>query len=78
MAKSANKPVEQLSYEDAYAELDGIVDALESGDQPLEAALSLFERGQMLSKHCTELLAKAELKVEELSGGTLQPFQESE
>jgi exodeoxyribonuclease VII small subunit len=78
MAKSESTPIEKLSYEEAYAELENIVSALESGDQPLEEALSLFERGQKLTKHCAELLAKAELKVQELSGETLVPFQEGE
>ncbi len=78
MARSETKPIEKLTYEDAFAELEEIVAALESGEQPLEEALSLFERGQKLSKHCTELLAKAELKVQELSGETLVPFQEGE
>jgi exodeoxyribonuclease VII small subunit len=78
MAKSETKPIEKLTYEDAFAELENIVAELESGEQPLEEALSLFERGQKLSKHCTELLARAELKVQELSGETLVPFQEGE
>jgi exodeoxyribonuclease VII small subunit len=78
MAKSENPPIDRLNYEDAYAELEMIVSALESGEQSLEEALSLFERGQKLTKHCAELLAKAELKVQELSGDTLAPFQEGE
>jgi exodeoxyribonuclease VII small subunit len=78
MAKSETKPIEKLTYEEAFAELEEIVAALESGEQPLEEALSLFERGQKLSKHCSELLAKAELKVQELSGEMLVPFQEGE
>ena len=78
MAKSETKTAEKLTYEEAYAELDTIVTALESGDQPLEEALTLFERGQMLIKRCAELLDKAELKVRKLSGETLGPFQESE
>jgi exodeoxyribonuclease VII small subunit len=78
MAKTETKPIEKLTYEDAFAELEEIVASLESGEQPLEEALSLFERGQKLSKHCAELLAQAELKVQELSGGMLAPFQEGE
>jgi len=78
MAKTENTPIDRLNYEEAYAELEKIVSALESGEQPLEEALSLFERGQKLTKHCAELLAKAELKVQELSGETLSPFQEGE
>lgn len=75
MAKSEQKPIEQLTYEEAYAELEMVVAALETGDQPLEAALALFERGQALTKRCTELLDKAELKVRQLSGEALEPFE---
>jgi exodeoxyribonuclease VII small subunit len=78
MEKTENTPIDKLKYEEAYAELEKIVSELESGEQPLEEALSLFERGQVLTKHCAELLAKAELKVQELSGDTLAPLQEEE
>jgi exodeoxyribonuclease VII small subunit len=78
MPKSEKTLIEKLSYEEAYSELEKIVNTLESGDQPLEEALSLFERGQALTRHCAEILAKAELKVQELSGETLEPFQEGE
>ena len=72
------KPVEALSYEEAMAELETIVDALEEGNQKLEDAMALFERGQALMKRCAELLEKAELKVQQLSGETLSPFAEEE
>jgi exodeoxyribonuclease VII small subunit len=78
MANTETKPTEKLIYEEAYAELEQIVARLESGEQPLEEALTLFERGQKLTKHCAELLARAELKVQELTGETLAPFQEGE
>jgi len=77
MAKTP-KPVEALSYEEAMAELETIVDALEEGNQKLEDAMALFERGQALMKRCAELLEKAELKVQQLSGETLSPFAEEE
>ena len=76
--KSEPKPIEGLPYEEAFAELEQIVTALETGEQPLEEALQLFERGQKLTRRCTELLAKAELKVQELSGEALASFQEGE
>ena len=78
MTKTEPKPIEKLSYEKAYAELDSIVTALESGEQSLDEALSLFERGQGLTKRCAELLDKAELKVSKLAGETLEPFEEGE
>jgi exodeoxyribonuclease VII small subunit len=76
MTKTEPKPIEKLTYEEAYAELDSIVTALESGEQSLDEALSLFERGQGLTKRCAELLDEAQLKVSKLSGETLEPFEE--
>jgi exodeoxyribonuclease VII small subunit len=77
MAKTP-KPVEALSYEEAMAELETIVDALEEGNQKLEESMAQFERGQALMKRCAELLQAAELKVQQLSGDDLAPFAEEE
>ncbi|HBA92853.1 MAG TPA: exodeoxyribonuclease VII small subunit, partial [Anaerolineaceae bacterium] len=38
-------PVESLSYEQAFQELEDVVSALEAGQSNLEDALALFERG---------------------------------
>ena len=76
MAKTETKPIDELTYEQAYAELEAVVSALETGEQSLDEALTLFERGQGLTKHCAELLDKAELKIRILSGETLDPFEE--
>ncbi|HTX92388.1 MAG TPA: exodeoxyribonuclease VII small subunit [Anaerolineales bacterium] len=78
MPKSESRPVEKLSYEEAFTELETIVAALESGEQPLDATLALFERGQLLTRHCAGLLDKAELKVRKLSGDTLEDFEENQ
>ena len=76
MAKSSSpKPVEELNYEEAFAELETIVSALEGEQNPLDESMSLFERGQALVKHCSELLDGAELKVRELSGDALTDFE---
>jgi exodeoxyribonuclease VII small subunit len=77
---SSPKPVEELTYEEAFTELETIVNALE-GDgsrNPLEDAMSLFERGQALVRRCSELLEGAELKVRELSGEELSEFEAGE
>jgi exodeoxyribonuclease VII small subunit len=74
------KPVEELTYEEAFTELETIVNALE-GDasrNSLEDAMSLFERGQALVKRCSELLDGAELKVRQLSGDELIEFEAGE
>ncbi len=66
--KTNLKNVEEMSYEEAFAELEGIVARLESGEQPLEESMTLFERGQALSQRCAALLEQAELKIRTLSG----------
>jgi exodeoxyribonuclease VII small subunit len=76
--KAPQKPVEDLTYEEAFAELENIVDVLEGEQNPLEEAMLLFERGQALVKHCGELLEGAELKVRELSSGQLSDFEAGE
>ncbi len=78
MSKNAGaKPVAELTYEEAFAELEGILSALETEQRPLEEAMALFERGQALVKRCAELLDKAEIKVRQLSGEDLTSFVES-
>jgi exodeoxyribonuclease VII small subunit len=68
-------PPDQLSYERAFAELEQIVQALESDQHPLEQALQLFERGQALARRCAVLLDEAELKVQQISGDELVEFK---
>jgi len=77
MAKTETKPIDKLTYEQAYAELEAVVSALETGEQSLEDAMALFERGQGLTRRCAELLDKAELKIRKLSGDSLEPFEEN-
>ena len=59
--------VGSLSFDAALAELDAVVKSLESGGQPLEEALLLYERGVALHEHCVRLLSDAELH-DRLSG----------
>jgi exodeoxyribonuclease VII small subunit len=77
MPKSQPKPVETLTFEEAYAELETNIAALESGEGPLEASMTAFTRGQALLKRCAELLDAAELKVKQLTGETLTDFKEA-
>ena len=67
-------PVEQLSYEQALSELEALVLDLESEEHALEEALAMFERGQALAQHCSQLLEGAEIKIQELSGDELVDF----
>jgi len=75
MSDSSNTDHEGMSYEEALSELERIVGTLESEERPLKEALALYERGQSLARYCAELLDKAELKVQQLSGEELEEFQ---
>ena len=68
-------PVETLTYEQAFAELETIVAELESEEHTLDEAIARFERGQTLAKHCADLLDKAELKVRQISGDDLTDLE---
>ncbi len=55
-----------LPFEDALKKLEGIVEAMESEDLPLETLLARYEEGTRLVKICQEKLAEAELKIRQL------------
>lgn len=66
-------PLNDLSFESAYEELETIVEKLESGELSLEDSVTLFERGRLLSEYCQTLLDAAELRVSKLtSDGSLE------
>jgi len=75
-SKKTEKPVEELTYEEALAELEEIVSALEGEQNQLDESIKLFERGQQLAAHCGELLEAAELKVKQVAGDEVIPFEE--
>jgi exodeoxyribonuclease VII small subunit len=55
-----------LSFEDALKRLEAIVRALESGDAPLDRAISLYEEGERLKRHCEARLKDAEVRIRQL------------
>ena len=66
--------IENLTFEQAFAELEETVRKLEAGGLALEESLALFERGQALATHCNAHLDQAELKVQQLSPEGVVPF----
>lgn len=58
--------IDDLSFEAALAELETIVQQLESGDVELEKSIAIYERGAALKAHCEKKLREAELKVEKI------------
>jgi exodeoxyribonuclease VII small subunit len=75
-SSKTEKPIEELTYEEALAELESIVSALEGEQNQLEESIKLFERGQALAERCSVLLEAAELKVKKVAGDVLIPFEE--
>ncbi|MEM1130088.1 MAG: exodeoxyribonuclease VII small subunit [Pseudomonadota bacterium] len=59
----SDKPVEEMTFEEAMAELEAVVGRLETGDVPLEDSIKLYERGATLKAHCEARLKAAEEKV---------------
>ena len=79
MPKKSPPPTAELSFEQAFAQLEEIVARLESAELSLDESLALFERGQALAARCAKLIDAAELKVKQLSpGGELEDFQPEE
>ena len=64
--KTKLQPTADLTFEQAFAELEESVRTLERGDLPLEESLALYERGRELSAYCAKLLDEAELKVQQV------------
>jgi exodeoxyribonuclease VII small subunit len=58
--------VAALPFDAALEEFQRTVQALETGGQPLEEALALYERGVALHAHLDRLLADAELRIRRL------------
>src|SRR5437870_3986498 len=77
----AESPREQLTFEQALAELDRIVRDLEDGGTGLEEGLARYEQGIGLLKRCYAQLRDAEQRIQLLTGvdeegqPVLQPFQ---
>jgi len=70
MSETPNqKPVKDMTFEEALAELQAVVGQLEAGDVELEASIKLYERGAALKEHCDAKLKAAEEKVAQITLG---------
>ena len=61
-----SKQENNKDFETSLKKLEKIVSDLENGDLPLEESIKTFEEGVKLTKHCQNLLSKAELKIKKL------------
>jgi exodeoxyribonuclease VII small subunit len=64
--RTAEAPIEGMSFEAALKELEGIVSKLEQGQVDLEDSIALYERGQALKARCEEKLKAAESRLEKI------------
>jgi exodeoxyribonuclease VII small subunit len=64
-----------LSFEQALAELESVVERLQQPDVPLQEAVALYRRGTELAQRSEELLSSAELQVQELTRAVRERFE---
>lgn len=78
----AKKESEPQTFEQAVAQLEQIVAAIESGQIGLEESLARYEQGMALVKHCRGILDRAEKRIELLTqteqGLTTEPLSPEE
>lgn len=77
---AAAPDIAQMSFEQALAALEQIVQALERGDVPLDQSISLYERGEALRAACQQRLDAAQARIERIvtaadgRAASTQPF----
>jgi exodeoxyribonuclease VII small subunit len=59
-----------MSFETALAELEAIVKRLEAGSAKLDEAISAYERGALLKRHCEAKLREAQARVDKIVMGS--------
>ena len=62
------------TYEEALAELEALVDAMERGEMPLDRLLESYRRGADLLAYCRSCLDAADVQVKVLEEGQLKPW----
>ncbi len=66
------------SYEEALLELDRLVQAMETGQLPLDRLFDSYRRGADLLQFCRTRLEAVEQQVKMLEDGQLKPWQAEE
>jgi exodeoxyribonuclease VII small subunit len=67
MAETLLPPdIAAMSFEDALSELEQIVKRLESGSGKLNEAITSYERGALLKRHCEAKLREAQARVDKI------------
>ncbi|MXO95444.1 exodeoxyribonuclease VII small subunit [Erythrobacter aquimaris] len=69
MTEGLDKPIGEMSFEEALRALEGVVRNLESGEVPLDESIALYERGEELRKACQARLDAAQARIEKIVQG---------
>jgi exodeoxyribonuclease VII small subunit len=64
--KNFNEEINNMSFEEALAELERIVAKLEGGKESLENAINDYEYGNALREYCEKKLNEAKLKIDKI------------
>ncbi len=73
MKKAAEtKAPEDMSFEQALEELDGLVRKMESGELGLDDSIAAYKRGSLLARHCQLRLTAAEQEIKKLDNDVLK------
>lgn len=75
-SKATQAADQSLTFEEALAQLESIVTAIEQGQIGLEESITQYEKGTALIRRCRSILADAEAKIQQLQlaeDGTLTP-----
>jgi exodeoxyribonuclease VII small subunit len=62
--KKLPENADSLSFEDALASIEEIVESMESEQLPLEDLVTQYEKGSVLLKHCESVLSSARKRIE--------------
>jgi exodeoxyribonuclease VII small subunit len=73
-ANNAPAAIDALGFEEAMAELEQLIQAVENNRLPLEETLQSYQRGQQLIARCTTLLRDAEQRIQQFDGERLSDF----
>ncbi len=63
-----------MTFEEALKELEETVKKLENGETTLDEAMSLFEKGVLLTKNCRKMLDEAQLRVKKVTEEGAEDF----
>jgi exodeoxyribonuclease VII small subunit len=76
--KTAGEAKLDLTFEQGIEKLESIIERIESGEVGLEESLAEYERGMALIRHCSSILDRCDLRVEEITKEVVRDDEEGE